>query len=368
MLMHKLRWVITFVLLMMAGGVMSQEDYDPDNIVWECPEEFAGQSLSVANWSGYFGNRTIRTFEELCDVEIQFDIYDSNEELLERLRDSQSVYDYDLVFPSDYVISTLIRERLIQPIDISRIPNTANLAEQWRETPFDPDNEYSVPYLWGTTSLVFNAQMVDQAPQSWMDFFTYEGSVAWLNDTRTMMSIALRVLGFDPNSTTEAEIVAAREFLVSQAANLYEIADDNGQALLEEGVIDMAVEYSGDIYQLVLDCECEDYVYIIPQEGTVFDLGLMVIPTRAENPALALAFIDYIHDPYVNARIMNDTGYATTNQAALDSGFVDPALLDNPVINPDVSAFERSWVLEDAGNSDIIYIDEWSRLRFILGK
>lgn len=366
--MHKVGWVILFMLLLTGGLVVAQDDYDPSNIVWRCPPEFEGQSLSVANWSGYMGSRTIRTFEELCGVEIEFDIYDSNEILLDRLRDSQSIYDYDVVFPSDHVVAALIRENLILPLDITRIPNIANLAEQWRETPFDPQNEYSVPYLWGTTSLVFNAEKVTQAPQTWMDFFTYEGKVAWLNDTRTMMSIALSVLGYDPNSASAEEIEAARVFLSDHAANVYEIADDNGQALMEEGLVDMAVEYSGDIYQLVLDCECEDYIYIIPEEGTVFDLGLMVIPSRANNPALAHAFIDYIHDPYVNASIMNDSGYATTNQLALESGFVYPELLDNPVINPDIGLYERSWMLQDVGTSDLIYSDEWSRLLNDVGK
>ncbi len=365
--MKKITWILV-LLVTLVGMASAQDEYDPDNIVWQCPEEFAGESLSVANWSGYFGFRTLRTFEELCDVEVEFDIYDTNEEMLERLRDSQSVYDYDIVIPTDYIMATLIRERLIQRIDISRIPNYANIGEEWRDTPFDPTNEYSVPYLWGTTSIGYRVDRVEVTPQTWMDFFTHDGPVAWLNDTRTMMSIALRALGFDPNSITTAEIDTAREFLESQASNVYEIANDNGQALLEDGTVDMVIEYNGDIYQLLLDCECEDYAYLIPEEGTIFDLGLLVVPSRAKNPELAIAFIDYLHDPYVNAQIMNDTGYATTNQAALESGFITPALLENPIINPDASILERSWTLEDVGDVDFIYIDAWARLRRELGK
>jgi spermidine/putrescine transport system substrate-binding protein len=222
--------------------------------------------------------------------------------------------------------------------------------------------------LWGTTAIGYRVDRVEVTPQTWMDFFTHDGPVAWLNDTRTMMSIALRALGFDPNSITTAEIDTAREFLESQASNVYEIANDNGQALLEDGTVDMVIEYNGDIYQLLLDCECEDYAYLIPEEGTIFDLGLLVVPSRAKNPELALAFIDYLHDPYVNAQIMNDSGYATTNQAALESGFITPALLENPIINPDASILERSWTLEDVGDVDFIYIDAWARLRRELGK
>jgi len=366
-MMKKLTWVLV-LLLIMVSSVSAQDEYDPSKIAWTCPKGFEGQTLHVANWSNYIGAKTIRTFEQLCGVKVKYSIYNSNEEILENLRNSQAAYDYDIAIPNDYVIAELVRDRLIQRIDISRIPNMANISQQWRNTPFDPDNEYSVPYLWGTTALAFNINNVPSVPLSWMDFFTYEGPVAWVNDNRTMLSIALSVLGFDPNSDNEEEIAAAREFLAQHADNVYEVADDTGQALLEEGLVDMAVEYNGDIYQLSLDCECGDYGYVIPEEGTVFDLEVMVVPTRALNPELAMVFMDYIHDPYVNAQIMNDTGYATTNQAALDNGFVLPELLNNTVINPSASGIERSWTLQDVGESDLIYTDEWARLRYTIGK
>ncbi len=365
--MKKLGWVLVLVLIVVSG-ISAQEAYDPSKIVWTCPEGFEGQTLHIANWSTYIGIKTIRTFEALCGVKVKYTLYDSNEQMLALLRNSQPEYDFDIVIPNDYVMAELIRDTLIQRIDISRIPNIANVGEQWLNTPFDPKNEYSVPYLWGTTSLAFNINKVPKVPLSWMDFFTYDGPVAWLNDPRVMLSIALRVLGFDPNSANPEEIAAARAFLTQHADNVYAIADDTGQALLEEGLVDMVVEYSGDIYQLIADCECSDYGYVIPEEGTIFDLGVLVVPRRAPNPELAQVFMDYIHDPYVSAQIMNDTGYPTTNRVVLESGFVYPELLKNPVINPSASAFERSWMIQDIGASDLIYTDAWSRLRRETGK
>jgi len=368
--MRKLLLIIVFLLTVVpfaAQDSAAPAEYDPSKIVWVCPPEFAGQALYVANWSFYIGTKTIRTFEDLCDVKVNYDIYDDDSEFIERLRNSQSIYDYDVVVPSDFVMSQLIRDDLIQKIDASLIPNIANIAEQWRNVAFDPKNEYSVPYFWSTTGLAYNAGTVEQVPQSWMDFFNHDGPVAWLG-ARTMMSIALRTLGFNPNSANEEEIAAARAFLEGHADNLYAIANDQGDGMLEEGAVDMAIEYGGDIYQLVLDCECDDYAYIIPQEGTVLDLTVMAVPKRSQNPALALAFMDYIHDPYVNAQIVNDTGYSTTNQAALDSGFIDPVLVKSAIVNPDMSVLERSWVLLDIGDDDLIYVDEWARLRYTIGK
>src|SRR5690606_21987876 len=129
--------------------------------------------------------------------------------------------------------------------------------------------------------------------------------------------VALKLTGADPNSTNPEEIQAAKDYLVENSANVVVIADDDGQTLLERGEVDIAIEYSGDIYQLILQCECDKYAYYIPDEGSVGDLAVMFVPTDAPNVRLAEAFMDYILDPKVNADIVEFTTYATPNQAAI---------------------------------------------------
>jgi spermidine/putrescine transport system substrate-binding protein len=145
------------------------------------------------------------------------------------------------------------------------------------------------------------------------------------------------------------------------------IHDDDGQLMLERGEVDIVVEYSGDIYQLISTCECDTYTYVIPDEGGVADIASMLIPTGAQNPALAEVFMDYILDPAVGAMIVNFTTYATPNQAAIDSGFIDPAILTNPATAPSDEALANMWFLEDVADAEQAYNDAWDEILILAG-
>lgn len=332
---------------------------------WVCPDGFAGQTLNVYNWATYIGETTIADFEALCDVSVTYDVYESNEALIARLR--QGNPGYDVAFPNEYAVAIMIRDGLLETLDINNIPNYANVAQVWQGFDFDPDTQYGVPYLWGTTGITYNKTVVTEEITSWMQFFEYDGRVAWLDDQRTMMSIALRVLGYDPNSADEEQIAEARAFLIENGSNVVAIADDDGDALLARGEIDIAVEYSGDIYQLLVDCECDDYAYVIPEEGSIADITLMVIPAGAPNPALAEVFMDYILDVQVGADIVNDTLYATPNQAAIDSELIPEDFLNNPAVFPSEEALENLWFLADLPDVEQAYNDAWDEILIFVG-
>lgn len=343
----------------------AQDEYDPSKIAWTCPEGFEGQTLSIYNWATYIGSNTIRTFEELCDVKIVYDVYDSNEAMVARLR--QGNPGYDIAFPNDYIIPLMIRENLLLEVDLTHIPNIANVSDAWRDMAFDPDNLYTVPYVWGTTGIAYNVNRVNTPPRTWMDFFTYEGKIAWINDSRTMLSVALNTLGYDPNSVDPDEIIAARDFLIEHADNVIAVASDDGQALLERGEVDMVIEYGGDIFQLTIDCECEDYAYMLPEDGSVLDIATMVRLADAPNPDLALVFMDYVLDPYVNGQIVNEIAYPTANQAAIDGGFVDDSLLNDPLVFPDLENTQNSWFLDYIADADVFYNNAWDETLILIG-
>lgn len=360
--------LLVCVLMLTLVPVWAQDDtpvFDPTQIEWTCPEEYAGQELHVYNWSTYIGNDTIAAFEALCDVTVIYDVYDGNESMVARLR--QGNPGYDIAFPSDYIIPVMIQEGLLAPLDKPLIPNFANISERWLNPPYDPEDEYTVAYMWGSTGIAYNTNNVDEPIETWEDFFNYDGPVAWLDDPRTMLSLALNVLGYDPNSQNADEIAAARDFLIDNSDNVIAIASDDGQALLERGEVDAVIEYGGDTYQLVLECECEDYAYVLPDEGFILDVASMVLLTDGPNPELAQVFMDFILDPYVNAWIVNDIAYPTANQAAIDSGVIFPELIENAQVFPDVSS-PNAWFLADVGDADVSYNDAWDELRITVGR
>lgn len=360
--------LLIFGSIFIASAQDSEDvtDFDVlETTTWTCPEGFEGQTLNVYNWSTYIGDTTISDFEALCGVTVTYDVYDSNESLISRLR--QGNPGYDVAFPTEYAIVVMSREGLIQPIDLENIPNFENVADRWKGLSFDPENEYSVPYLWGSFGVGYNTERVDGPITSWEQVFEHDGPVAWIEDQRSMMAVALILLGYEASTTDPDEIAEARDFLLERSSNVVVFADDDGQTLLERGEVDIALEYNGDMYQLIVDCECDTYSYAIPEEGSIADIAGMVVPTDAPNPQLAQVFMDYILDPVVNAAIVNYTLYATPNQAAIDSGLIDADFLANPAITPDEAAMENLVFLEDVSEAEQFYNDAWDELRILAG-
>jgi spermidine/putrescine transport system substrate-binding protein len=247
------------------------------------------------------------------------------------------------------------------------IPNLANISERWLNPPYDPEDAYTAAYMWGSTGIAYNVNKVSEPLDTWEEFFNHDGPVAWLDDPRSMLSFALDFLGYDPNSVDADEITEARDFLLDHSANVLTIAADDGQALLERGEVDAVIEFGGDIYQLLLDCECEDYAYVLPESGFILDVAGMVVLADGPNPELAHVFIDFVLDPYVNAWIVNDIAYPTANRAAIDSGVIAAELIENPQVFPDVDNPE-AWFLEDIGDADVLYNDAWDELRILIGR
>lgn len=332
---------------------------------WTCPEGFSGQQLNVFNWSTYIAENTVFDFETLCGVTVVYDVYDSDDSLLARLR--QGNPGYDIVIPSDFAVPTMIEEGLFELLDLKNIPNFSNLSPDLRSAPYDPDSEYTVPYLWGTFGIGYNAAHVGEAVTSWEQFFNYDGPVAWIDDSRIMLAIGLVMVGYDPNSTNEEEITAAGQYLIEHSSNVVAIAEDDGQEMLVRGEVDMAIEYNGDIFQLALDCECEDYAYTVPVEGTGFSSGYVGIPTGSQNHALAEVFIDYLLDPQVSADIANYTAYPTPNQMAIDEGLIDEALLNNPGVYPSEEARRNIFFVLPNIEMEELYLSIWDEVKISLG-
>ena len=333
---------------------------------WTCPEGFEGQTLSVYNWSTYVADDTISNFEAACGVTVVYDVYGGNEELISRLSGGNP--GYDVAVPTDHAVADMIARGMVQPIDLANIPNFANVSEDLKDPAYDPGNVYSVPYQWGTIGVGYNTEKITEPITSWDQVFSYDGPVAWLDDPRAMMGVALQILGYDANSADPAQITEARDFLINNGGNVVSIAADDGQAQLERGDVDIAIEYMGDIFQLVASCECETFAFSLPEEGSNLWVDNLVILADAPNKPLAEAFIDYILDPQVGADISNYTAYASPNQAAIDMGLIDPEYLDSPIIYPPEEQRANLFTILPLPDAQQLYNDAWDEIKISLGQ
>lgn len=369
--MRKLLFCLLFIVLVVGAPALAQESTPEAYTPWTCPEGFAGQTLNVYNWTIYIAEDTIPNFERLCGVDVTYDNYYTNEELLAKLQ--QGNPGYDVIVPSDYMIAIMIEQKLLEPITHENIPNMANISPDLLDPWYDPGNVYTVPYQWGTTGLAYNRTAVGRDLTSWDDFFGYEGRVAWLEDMRGMFGIALRMLGFDVNTEDPQEIEAAKQYLLERSGNVAAIVAGNSKQLLSQGEVDIAIDYNGNVFGLMAECAADpncttEYAYTIPQEGTNRWTDNLAIPVGAQNKALAEVFLDYILDPKVGADISNYVTYGTPNSKALELGFILPELLNNPALYPSDEIRANLWQIAPVAlDAEILYNNAWDELKIAIG-
>jgi len=352
-------------MLVLAVAALLATSFATAQSPWTCPEGFAGQTLSVYNWSTYIAEDTIANFEAACDVRVIYDTYPTDDDMLVRLR--QGNPGFDIVVPSDVIATLMIEDGLLEPLDKDALPGIANLDDTFLDLAFDPGNTYTVPYQWGTVGIGYRTEDAGEIT-SWAQLFAYGDRVAWLDDVTAMIGVALIMTGHDPNSSVPAELEEAKEFLVENGGNVVYIAEDDGQEMLARGEIDVVVEYSGDVFQVMDECECDDFAYVIPEEGTNFWVDSLAIPKGAPNVALAHVFIDYLLDPQVGADISNYTAYGTPNAVALESGLIDEELASDPGIYPSAETLERLFFATQDPVREALLNDVWDEVRIFVGR
>lgn len=333
---------------------------------WQCPPGFSGQTLHVYNWTTYIAPNTIADFEAACNVIVIYDEYEDDDDMLLEIR--RGNYTYDVIVPTNDLAAVMIAENLLRRLNHDNIPNRAQLITSFRNLGFDPENQFTIPYQWGTYGIGYHRERVSAPIVSWGDVFAYEGPVGWLNRPDTMMSIALKYLGYDTNTTDLSALLEARDFLIAAGKrNVRLIEDSEGQDLLRDGELDIVVEFSGDILQLNEACDCNDFAYILPEEGTVVWIDLLAIPQDAPNPDLAEVFIDFILDPVVSAQISNATFYASPNLGAHETGLISEAIITNSAIYPPINVLNNLYFLtKPVAEIQSIYENIWTEIQLLI--
>lgn len=335
---------LTMAAAMLLAGCGGSDGASAEDAV----EKYGSDTLKLYNWGEYMGESLISDFEKEFGVKVIVEYFDSNEMMYTKLQAGDS---YDVLVPSDYMIERLMSDGMLQELDLSLIPNIANLAEGVKNLPYDPDNTYSVPYFWGSVGIVYNHNMVDPAVVEKQGYeilrnTDYKGRIYVYDSERDSFMMALKALGYSMNTEDEAEIQAAYEWLLDMNNTMEPVyvTDEVIDGMIT-GSKDIAVVYSGDATTILE--ENEDMSFWMPNEGTNLWSDAMVIPANAENPLLAHEFINYVLTYDASMGNSEYVGYASSNQEVLDELSGEGGLFaDNEAYLPR-SGYEKDEVFED---------------------
>ena len=339
----------------------------------------AERSVNFYNWSDYIGEETIANFSKETGIKATYDVFDSNETLEAKLVAGGS--GYDVVVPSLSFLGRQIQAGVFKEIDRSKLSNYGNLDPVLMEriAKTDPENKYSVPYLWGTTGIGYNVNKIkevlgeDYVVDSWKMVFDPETmaklascGVTYLDTPTEMVPTVLNYLGEEPNSFDEAVIEKGAQAMEAVREHIRYYHSSQYINDLANGDICVAVGWSGDVFQardradeagngVVIE-------YVIPKEGAIMWFDMMAIPKDAKNIDAAYALIDYLLKPEVMADIQNYVTYASANTAALP--MVDEDIRTNPAVYPPEEVKAKLFTLAVLPPEvDRIYTRLWTRLK-----
>jgi len=310
------RWVFPAAAFLLIAAILGTSIARFTKTGEERP--FEGQTLHVYNWGEYTGENIIANFEEQTGATVIMELFDSNEQMYIKVANGEA---YDILVPSDYMIQRLIQEDLLQKLDQDKLTCMDLLAKAVKGLPYDPENEYSVPYFWGTVGIVYDKTKVDEKDlkeQGFNMFLNekYKGDIYLYDSERDSFMMALKALGYSMNTENEQEIQEAYDWLVQCVQTMEpEIVTDEIIDNMAQGRKAMGLIYSGDAAYVM--SENENMGFYMPESGTNIWSDAMVIPKNAKNPDLAHAFINYVSDyegAYDNSSYV---GYTSANEEVM---------------------------------------------------
>ncbi|MDL2285901.1 extracellular solute-binding protein [Desulfococcaceae bacterium OttesenSCG-928-F15] len=326
-----------------------------------CGTLWAGESLHVYNWSEYMPEEVLVLFEKETGIKVIYTTYDSNEAMYAKLT-SPDGKGYDLIFPSTYYVDKMRREGLLKKLDKSLLPGLENVEHSLLDKGYDPGNEYSVPYLWGSTGIGINTEQLNaEGLTQFADFWAprFKGKVMLTDDKREVFAMALRVLGYSGNSTSEAEIMQAYAKLLDLMPNIRLFSAESQRQVLLSGETPVGSLWNGEAYMAALENPAIQFIY--PREGAIFWLDSMVIPRDAANVEGAHKFINFILKPEIAKMITEEIGYTTPNKAA--QALLDPGVASNPTVYPPEEVILNGEFQVDVGDAISIYQHYWDLLK-----
>jgi spermidine/putrescine transport system substrate-binding protein len=343
-----LRWLGLATLAGCAGQQRRRDD-QPDRTLPPLERE-----LAIYNWSDYVAPDTIPNFEREFGVRVTYDVFESNEEMLAKLQ--AGARGYDLVVAGGNFMAPLVALGLVARPSWRYVPNVVNLSPRFRGLPFDPGNDYTVPYQWAITGIAWRRDRLPAPPIGWGLFHdtALRGKLTQLDDMRDAIGAWLRYRRRSINATDPELLAQARADAIRAKANLKAYISAPVKAQLVTGDVWAAQLWNGDATQARVEQPAIDFT--IPAEGSSMWLDNLVLTSRAPHPRAAHEFMNYILRPEVGAAISTATGYGTPNDAAL-------ALLTDPVRYPGPSELARLEWAADLGRATALWDQIWTEIK-----
>jgi spermidine/putrescine transport system substrate-binding protein len=328
-----------------------REDRSADQALELGPLE---KELHIYNWSDYIAPDTVPNFEKEFGVKVTYDTYESNEEMVAKLQAGAS--GYDVVVPSGYFVPVMVATKLIAPINREYLTNVSNLSPMFQGLPADPQNRYTVPWLWGTSGIAYRSDKVKAPVESWAVFqdSQYAGKMTMMDDGREVIGSQLRYRGRSLNSTDPSELAQAKADAISAKQHLRAYISASVKPQLISGDVWISQLWDGDTAQA--RTEQPKLRYVVPREGCTIWADSVCMPRRARHPRAAHEWMNYILRPEVGAALSRTTGYGTPNAAAT-------RLLENPVPYPTPAELERLEYQTDLGRDTATWDQIWTEIK-----
>lgn len=343
-----MKWASIWLAVMVLGSILAG-----------CGASSSKETLNVYSWADNFDGEVLAAFEKEYNVKINYDVFANNEDLLAKIKAGGG--GYDLIQPSDYMVKTMIQQDLLEPLNKENIPNWTNIADIYKNPPFDPDNKYSLVYMSGVTGIAYNKKYVKEEITSWSDLWNpaYAGKVILLDDNREVIGMALKKAGLSNSSQNETEITGAVNDLKALLPNVLAFDTDNikQKMMSEEGWI--ATVWSGDASFIAK--QNPDVAYVVPKEGGTIFADNYAIPKGAKNKELAEKFINFMLDPENSAKNYESIGYSDPNTKA--KPFHSEAYNNDKMINLSPEELSRTEWLGDVGEKLDLYDRYWTELK-----
>lgn len=318
--------------------------------------------LNIYAWSGEIPQEVIDAFTDETGIKVTMDAFDSNETMISKLAVGNS--GYDIVEPSQYAVQQLVGQELIEPLDKSQLEGFDNISATFVDPTYDPGNEYSIPWVWGTTGLMYNSTCTNgEEITSWKSMMDpkWKGKMYMLDNMLAAYIMGLQVNGYPANSTDEQEIATATQTLIDQKELLAGYNSTNYVDLVVNGDACIAEAWGGTSVAKAVE-DNDDVHYVIPSEGGSLWVDGLAIPKGAPHLDAAYAFLNFILRPDIAAIATNDGGMASANSKATD--FVDDkGLLTNAAVYPTDEQVAEADFITDPGPAMKFFQDGWTKVK-----
>lgn len=351
--MKKLSFIISAVMMLSMVSCASESKENTDDkekisvqtLTISDPDYYTkfrnkGISINVYNWGEYIstgadeGTLDVNSeFEKLTGIKVNYTNYATNEELYAKLKGGGAAY--DVIIPSDYMISKMIKENLVQPIDMDNIPNFRYIMDNFRNQAYDPTNDYSVPYTWGTVGIIYDTTMID-IPKEDIDWDLlwnedYADQILMFDNPRDAFAIAEIMSGYSLNTEDPEELENAARKLTQQKKIVQGYVMDEVFDKMGAGDALIAPYYAGDALTILE--ENEDLDFVVPDSGTNLFIDAMCIPTSARQKEAAEMYINFMCEPDIAFANIDYICYSTPHQAAFD--MLDEEVRESHISYPD---------------------------------